>query len=67
MRSAESDELCFVLVYFQSVTIHPVADLLYTYQELFNFVVRHQHENTVDCRLRRSVKMRTTDPAYTEG
>jgi len=41
MRSAEPDELCFVLVYFQSVTIHPVADILYTYQELFNFVVSH--------------------------
>ena len=41
MWSAEPDELCFVLVYFQSVTIHPVADLFYTYQELFNFVVCH--------------------------
>ena len=41
MWSAELDKLCFVPVYFQSVTIHPVADLLYTYQELFNFVVSH--------------------------
>jgi len=41
MWSTKPDEFCFVLVYFQSVTVHPVADLLYAYQELLNFVVSH--------------------------